>query len=245
MAAQELINTDFFSDANLKAYWQFNNGDLVSEVGSITATAGSGSTSDANGKFGYGRDHSGADENSNTVIPYSTVVHPDNMKTIAFWIKLNSLPAGTDFILDNSNTNSGASNFIRMAVSSAGVISYSLVNSASGVFSPQNTSALSTGTWYHIATTFNGSGSNVIMYLNGTATGAGTATSGTFSTNSIDLFIGRLSTSHGGTGVEPDMIIDDFAIFDRALSAAEIDELANGLSSSVVNIPTLALLGVG
>jgi concanavalin A-like lectin/glucanase superfamily protein len=227
MATSELFTTSFFSDPNLKAYWRFNSGNLTDSIGSVVMSSGTGSTSIAGGKFGFGRDYDGVDFNSNTYIPYSSTFAPNNRKTISFWLMINSLPITTDYIMDDSNTNSGASNFIRMSLNSSGIIGFTIVGSTTA-FSPQNTSALSTATWYHLAVTHNGNGSNIIMYLNGIATGAGTAITEAIGTNSKDLYFGRLQPAHGGTGFEPDMTIDDLAIFDRVLTASEVNSLANG-----------------
>lgn len=228
---KELFLTEFASDADLFAYWKFDPSIVNDMVSGIGLGSGSGSTSISGGKFGYGRDFDGADGNSYVNTPNGSPFTAGNMKTICFWLKLNTLPGITDFILDNSNTSSGATNFIRMSVDSSGVVSYQVTGGSAG-YSATPSSALSTGTWYHVAATHNGNGSNVILYINGVATGAGATIGEAIGDNSEELYIGRLNPAHGTTGREPDMTIDDLAIFDRALTADEIDEIANGISVS-------------
>ncbi len=123
MGPQELYTTPFYSDSNLKAYWRFLSGDLTDSIGSVVQGSGSGSTSISGGKFGYGRDYDGASGNSETHIPYSATFAPGNRKTIAFWIKIMSTPGGLKIILDDCNTNSGATNFIRWGLSAGLVVS--------------------------------------------------------------------------------------------------------------------------
>ncbi len=106
------------------------------------------------------------------------------------------------------------------------------MNGASLQFAPTPSGALSLNTWYHLCVTHNGNGGTMFFYVNGVATDAGVAVTQAIGSNSQDLYFGRLNPSHGATGLEPDMVIDDLAIFDRQLSAAEVYEIANGPDSA-------------
>jgi hypothetical protein len=229
MAAKELFETSLYSDANIKAYWRFLQDNLTDLIGSVVQSSGSLSTSVSGGKFGYGRNYSGVNANSYTKIPYSLQFSAQNMKTVSFWLKLNAIPASTKFILDNSNTSSGATHFIRLQLSSAGALSWSITGTAT--FIPQSSANLSAGVWYHVCTTQNGNGSNIIFYIDGVATGSGAAITSAIGSNGIGLYLGRLSFEHGYTGYEPNMVVDDFAVFNRVLTPSEIAMLAKGTPS--------------
>ncbi len=89
MTAIELFSSAYFSDANLKAYWRFNQNDLTDSIASITATSGgAGCTSDAGGKFGYGRKFDGA---TTMTIAHSTPTDMTNMKTVIFWATIQEV----------------------------------------------------------------------------------------------------------------------------------------------------------
>lgn len=199
--------------------------------------SGGASTSIAGGKFGFGRDYDGSGGTSETHIPYSATFAPNARKTIAFWLLVNSMPAGSDFVMDDCNTNSGATNFIRMTLTSGGSLSITM-NGPTTQFAPTAKTGITTATWYHVAVTHGGNGGTMIFYVDGVATDAGVSITEAIGTNSMDLYIGRLQPAHGSTGLEPDMTIDDFAIFDRQLSGAEIATLALGSAAGPANLKT-------
>lgn len=85
--------------------------------------------------------------------------------------------------------------------------------------------ALSPGTWYHLAGTYDGA--TVRMYLNGTQTGAVPLT-GAINTGSAPI---RIGAGSGGT-VSPEKpfagLIDDVRIYNYALTPAEVTTIRTG-----------------
>jgi len=94
-----------------------------------------------------------------------------------------------------------------------------------------NTQISSTG-WYHVGITFDGATGNYEFYLNGSDDGGVASTSVTkiYNDGGEDFYIGY-SDDHG---IYSDIYIDEFAIFDRTLSATEI---SNIYTSGIEDIP--------
>ena len=99
---------------------------------------------------------------------------------------------------------------------------FQMNNTGAGATNAINASGIATGTWYHIVATI--SGTNMLLYVNGTA-GSSATFSGTRPSLSIDTTYGIRSS--GGAGItEGD--IDEGGIWDKALTASEVTELYNG-----------------
>lgn len=228
MAASELFSTSFFSDANLKAYWRFNSGDLTDSIGSVAMVAdGSGSTSDSGGKFGFGRKHDGLSSSSTTHINYAATFALPSMKTISFWAKASSNPGSIKIAADNANVTSGASNFFRLNFNNGPVASFNIAASAGN---SHDTGNISTDlNWHHYAITHNGNINNSHLYYDGAeVTGTGGSTNSVIGDNSTNVFFGARFDG----AVPADFTLDDLAIFDRQLSATEINTIANGTATS-------------
>lgn len=87
--------------------------------------------------------------------------------TISAWVKLNSLSSSAETIVDNSMPatapNDGG---YALWVVPNGTVEFGIYNSVqTAPFTVYSSTALSTGTWYHIAATFDGSANKV--YVNG------------------------------------------------------------------------------
>ncbi|MBU1997845.1 MAG: LamG domain-containing protein, partial [Candidatus Omnitrophica bacterium] len=87
----------------------------------------------------------------------------------------------------------------------------------------ESTATLSANKWYHAAGTYDGT--TVRLYLNGVLHDSGVSTLDSPSVD--DIRIGVYAESHG-TPRFFDGLIDDFRIYNRALTAAEVARLAHG-----------------
>jgi hypothetical protein len=89
------------------------------------------------------------------------------------------------------------------------------------------TTVMTTATWYHVVGTFDGGTGNLKIYINGTLENTEpSALTGVF--NSTAQFqIGHIQEFGGGAGGYFDGIIDEFGVWSRALSGAEVTELYN------------------
>lgn len=146
----------------------------------------------------------------------SESLSPQSAITISLWIKLNAIPSGTY----NEIVQKYGAYGLKIDAVTSKVIGY--VWGA-----PENhysTTALTTGTWYHIAMTFDGSVHKI--YVNGVNENSeNDARSIPVSSNPLRV-AGRESA---GAGEYINGILDEIRIYNRALSASEIKARYNDL----------------
>lgn len=227
---------------NLVAYWKLDesSGNASDSVGSYTLT-NNNSVSYATGKINNGADYG----SSNTTKSLSTTnnfgINGSSM-TFAGWIKVSSQPP----------TNDNNRIFTQVSTVSAKVTQTILYRDSGGTKNlyvdrlRQNVAndaftynvTLTTGTWYHIAYTYNRS--TVTGYLNGSS--IGTASSSGDGNNPAGWVEGFYLRSVSATGNCWSGMFDEVGVWSRALSSTEISELYNsgsGLSYPFVNSYTL------
>jgi hypothetical protein len=137
--------------------------------------------------------------------------------SISGWFKLAASPAATGEMV--CIAGSGAQQY-RIAIKPATGGGTIEVDKNSAVLATVASLGLVSGTWYHLATTYNGT--NDLIYLNGTQVGTGAVLHD--SAAAVTVFIGARNAStelFAGT-------IDDVRVFDYALSAAQVAGLAAG-----------------
>lgn len=131
--------------------------------------------------------------------------------SIAYWVKYTSFPTNNEYVVCINGTTSSDMLISLGVQNNDGKLSVRA--GASGT-------TLSLNTWYHIAYVANGSSS--ILYLNGVPIK-------TYNT------VGNTSASHltinGRYGSRPihNFYLNDLRIYDHALSAKEVEEIAKGL----------------
>lgn len=229
MAAIELFSTSLYTDANLVAYYRFE-GNANASVGN-NGTSTSMTYSSGNGYFNQGAGFNG----TTSEISFSPTGLPsgNSDRTVMFWWNPTNTSTSGDVLVYGA-----ASNY---------QLSELRFNSTAGKFTwiqygetgTAQTTALTAGTWYHIAVTYVGSTKTYTYYRNGVSDGSyaftnamNTATSGTAYWGSKTILNATI-----------DGKLDDAAIFSRALSATEISDYYNG--TLPVGGNTLGLMGVG
>lgn len=172
------------------------------------------------GRFGTAFDFENGVGSNGEFINFSTPSQINSLGsqiTLETWIKPESFP-NDPTIIDKGTSllsfyiSSGASN----------VLTFILDTSSGAATSYVANTDMNVSEWYHLAATYNGS--QVRLYLNGILDNTPTARTGTISTNSLDLIIGS-----GWSGTNPnafpfDGLIDEVAIYNRSLSAQEIQD---------------------
>lgn len=192
-----------------------------SSVNSNTGTWSDGSGNSVaeettTGQVGDALDFDGTDDDIS--IADDASLKPANI-TLAAWVYADSTGGGSH-IMDKQSGSTGYGIYLP----SGNVSSFVSVDSA---WDNTTGPALSTGTWYHIAATYDGTTHS--LYVDGALadsnTNAGTLT---HTTNSMNI-----GTRDGG-GQRWNGIIDDVRVYDRALSASEINDIysANNCGSS-------------
>lgn len=238
MAVVELGSTSLIGDAALTNYWKLED---------LTATVGGNNLSNPTSKsFVAAKFNNGIDMGTTTrnALELNTTASvfpaPTAAYSVSFWFKQNTaVNAGN---IDPAIMTGSRDNATGFAINIGPI--WNGGSPQIRVFRRTNTDVLDTVTfgndttnWHHIVHTYNGT--NMINYLDNVAFNAGVATSGSFNSNAYpNLSIGGSYMSNNAMS-----IIDDFAIFTKALSAAEVDELYNGSASAGSRF--LTLLGVG
>lgn len=151
--------------------------------------------------------------------------------TISAWVKLNSLSNWARLFDFGTGTNvymflapqNGSTGKLRFAISTSGSSGEQQINT-SYAFTP--------GTWTHVAVTL--SGSTGTLYVNGTAVGSNSA----MTLNPSSLGVTTLNYIGKSRYSDPyfNGLIDEFQIYPRALSTAEIATLAAPPSAPTVSI---------
>lgn len=221
MAAKELFNTSLFLDDNLEGYYRLNSGGLLVDSSSKGRTLTNvNAVSEGTGKFGGGADggtggkylHTGNAMNVN-----------GGAITISAWIKLNTeISSYHNYLFGQTNNSSKVINWVRYEYN-GGTRRLSFRRTKAGVVDTEFLYNITLGTtnWYHIVLTYDGG--TVRGYVNGDSVGSVSASGSGTGTTENDFYI----LTSGGGYITP-AIMDDVAIFSRALSGTEISNLYNG-----------------
>jgi hypothetical protein len=152
--------------------------------------------------------------------------------SIATWVNVTSNGTWARVFDFGSSTNS----YMFLAPQSgSGAIRFAITTNGNGSEQQINgTSALSTGTWHHVAVTL--SGTTGTLYVDGAQVGQNTSMTlnpASLGATSAD-YIGKSQFS-----ADPNLngAVDDFRIYNRALSASEVQALWNTSSSTPTFTP--------
>ncbi len=152
---------------------------------------------------------------TNLLTSVSTFTPPASASTVMFWANMNTLVPALQRFWGN------AGNY-EARVSSAGIVTNDLYNNSSGASS---TSALAVGTWAHIACRGRIDGvpnSITDIFFNGVLDGGPTTVAGAAAVTAT-MTLGLRTGAGAAQGLEG--ILDDWRVYDRELSAAEIQTI--------------------
>ena len=164
----------------------------------------------------------------------SSTLNPTSSLTLSTWIYINGAGTGSlPTIYNSSKTSNGISGGIALAYTSNKIRFYLDTTGSSGWVYAESNSTLSTGQWYHLVGTWDGS--TVTLYIDGTAQST-TASASTIGYNTgTPAYIGRYSTNYF------EGLIDEVALFNSALSVSDITSIYN--SGVPADITSLSPLG--
>jgi hypothetical protein len=206
---KEIYTNHLYSDANLKGYWRLE--DVTDEVGT-NDLSNTGNVTFTTAKFSKGASLDGSSQYLG--IP-SGVTRLSGSMTISVWINTDSVTGDHYITSDWSYDYRNYLIYLNGAVPklSIGNGSKSQDSTLSGV-------PITTGTWNHICVVRNGTTQSI--FVNGVKTTQTGSYSGGVTTNARNL--GAAGTEDG----KFDGLIDDFAMFNRALTDAEVLGLYTG-----------------
>ena len=147
--------------------------------------------------------------------------------SISFWVKEGASQSGFTNIFGNQSSQKG----FCLEASSSGGHSYRMVTGDGG-WTFGSSVALTPGAWTHLAITR--SGSTIIIYKDGVLAVSDSSFPATITAATIPMWIGANESSGrywSGT-------LDEFAIWERALSASEVSDIYAGQDGSLAGIGT-------
>ena len=208
--------------AGMVSYWKLDetSGTTFSDYynGNPANFTGTGGPLFAPGKVNGALDFNGSDHRLST----STIGNTTNGITIMAWINPDNIGTIDRGIVSKKDA------FILEIESTGAKVSFTILNGAvyrefePDVF-PGND--LQTGLWTHVAATFDGNTTK--LYINGVAVGSETSTLSALGNSSEPYYIGWTAQTNFATDRFFDGRIDEVAVFNRALSATEIQQLYN------------------
>ncbi len=147
----------------------------------------------------------------------STYSNPTNV-TIGGWVNLLSGTGRKEFIsLDDR---------MHIALDDTGGVKGSIQTGASSWLDLNSNQFISGTGWHHVMFTFSDTDNVLRLYIDGVQVASTTTTSSIYWTGATTTYIGRHPTA---TTNFPNALVDDVRIYNRALTADEIESLANDL----------------
>ncbi|MEK6706353.1 MAG: LamG domain-containing protein, partial [Bdellovibrionota bacterium] len=228
------VNVNAALPSGLVLHYDMNESNWAGVQNEIHDSSGSGNhgysvvnsndpvNANTSGAEGINSSRSGyfVDGTDNVSTNANSAITGTSARTIAFWVKLSTLDDFNGLFYMGNNSADGKAFGLRH-YSGANAINFWGQNRD---FQTDNgTAALVTGTWYHIAVKFvGGSPGTVTIYLNGSALNvSGGASSVVLDTAAAPIVVGAAE----GGGYKLRGYMDEFMVFNRALSGAEISDL--------------------
>lgn len=209
------INHRQYKFANLQGYYRFDGdgNDYSGNGQNLTLT---GTSSFTNGKIDNAFDFNGATYYEAA----SAAVHDmtTNDFSITAWVNLDTVTSG--YIATKRTTATTTSKGYRFGLSASGRLYGELCDGTADVISKSAGTILSTGTWYHVCTSYDRD-NNMSFFINGVldATQSIAAQQNTISDNTIRFRVGRASST---SGIYLDGRVDDLRIYNVALTEEDV-----------------------
>lgn len=211
----------------LVGYWKMDESSWTNNCSIDTANDSSGNNNHADscpnstgpvggasGKYHYAGDFDGS--NDYLIIPDSASTDITSSFTISAWINPDTIASGADSILDKYALTGGY--WLEMA--SSDEISCGFFDGSSPNSITTTTSPLTTGSWQHLTCVFDDVANTLTIYRNATQI-MSTAGFTTTPANADQINIGRT----GGGANYTDAKIDEVRLYNRTLSAQEVQQL--------------------
>ncbi len=216
-------------DPTLAVYWPLDEGagTVATDMSGhgVNGTISAGPTWAAPGKIG-----AGALRFTGTGDVRGPHVAMDQRSfTIAFWVN-PTLPASGSQIVFSEQVSGANSVSMHLRIGGPASTDSPTNGIRFGFYNDDlntNNNVLQTGTWYHLAFWYDWASKNRKVYINGVespATSGGTSTTGFLATSGV-ICLGSWTGGSNFTGM-----VDDFQIYQKALSVPEIQNIMKGLS---------------
>ncbi|MCL5126206.1 MAG: LamG domain-containing protein [Deltaproteobacteria bacterium] len=221
MAAQSIWDTTFWNDANLISYYRLEGGlfDNAKAANHYDLTANGGPTY-TGGQFGQCLVVNGAQSGTiaGASIPNLDIV---GAKTYYCWLYLadNTVSSYPVARCDVGVTKICGFRF------SVGANGLGFIHTGTTATEANSGTTPANGSWHQLVGVYDGS--NLKIYVDKIVTSVAATGNGSATGAGVDLALGKL----GADGVNLNGRLDDVAIFNRALSASEINSLFDGTAT--------------
>ena len=169
-------------------------------------------------------------------------IGPADSFTLEAWVRADSL-GGSGSVFHTIATKEDSTAVYRLLLRDDGIYDFEIIDSANDrqVFS----GTVSAGSFNHVAVVLNRATNLLTIYLNG-AQQSTTDISGEGSlANTGRFFIGHKSLDSGTGAISFDGVVDELSTYNRALSASEIQAIANaGTAGKCKPVATVAPSGI-
>lgn len=216
----ELYRNSLFSDANLQGYWKLENTD--DESANNYDLTNTGSVAFSAGKFNNAPTFDGTAKYLSIAGASCANLNISGSQTICFWFKPSGLGDNWRMILGKAKDDL-TTGFVFSHYTTNASVSLRIYGLGGGGGYVDGDVTMSNGTWYFICGRFNATAGTVDLFINSTRKG-NTSVTGTVTSSASNQFAIGLGGDYSGTGYAKGMI-DDVAIFNRALTDTEVSNL--------------------
>jgi hypothetical protein len=141
--------------------------------------------------------------------------------TVSSWVKFDALPSGSNWAMFLARTSGGGNQTYQLDYNmSLGGWWHSAYDPNWSADYVQYTNTPELGVWYHLVATYENTGKDYRLYLNGVEVGQNTVSGSPDVSSGGELRIGSDATN--ALGNQMNGTLDDIRIYNRALSAAEV-----------------------
>lgn len=218
-----LRNTKLFNDPYLISYWPLDGTSHDAKNGN-DGTDTSITYGPTYGKFAQGASFNG----SSSEIAFSGTIVPLGAKTVSLWIK-NSYTTNYQYLIDNADDYSGNYGLYSGFNITTGAVYFGICKGTAGTanFGVISSSNVCNGNWNHAVFTWDGTTNTnaARLYINGILENSATAAALETHVASVNLHLGRISS---GGSYPLNGSLNDVAVFSRALSDVEVEDLYKG-----------------
>ena len=213
---------------DLVAYWSFDDAASFEspDRGGSVLTKGNGASWTANGKFGGALSLNGSSQSLYDTSSPSYLPVGNSSYTQSVWFKPNVVSGDGGLVGWGDYGSTRRVNALRLYENSGGFRHYWWGDDldCTGAQCP-----ISAGTWYHVASTWDGTTRK--LFVNGVLKRSDTP--GANNATAANFHIGKTCCSEYFTG-----LIDDVALYNRALTADEVGELATATITTTTTTTT-------
>jgi hypothetical protein len=225
----QLSTTSLAADANLRAYWTFNSSSLTSSVNGYILT-NINSVTFATGKYLEAASMGASNTNKYLALGNSVSI-TSKVLSLSCWVKLQTeISTGAYFFVQHVNNTTDTYFALQYEYNGGNrIVNAQMYKVGGGDVSVRASYSISLGTtaWHHLAAVSDGT--NFVLYVDGTQRASNTCpANGSFTIdNRVNIGAYVIPSLSATPSQYASALIDDVAIFNRALTAGEVSQLAS------------------